>query len=316
MLLVYVDDIILTGFLPSKLSTVNDFLGTQFKLKNLGPLKYFLGLEIERSRYGISVHQKKYALNILASNGMLNVKPSSITMQAQHSLQNTSGLILNVNEATAYRRLVGQLIYLTITRLDITYSVHILSQFLAHPTDMHRAAALRLVRYIKNAPTQDWAACPMTRRSLSGYCVLLGDSLISWKCKKQNTVARSSAEAEYRSMANAICEVTWIYNFLTELKFKIPRPIVLYCDNNSAIHIAENPVLHERTKHIELDCQLIRDRVKEGFILPTYLSTVHQPADILTKALPAHRLQQLLSKLRVVNQPVSNSNLRRDVKVL
>lgn len=86
-------------------------------------------------------------------------------------------------------------------------------------------------------------------------------------------------------MANALCEVTWIYNLLTELHFKIPRPIVMYCDHNSAIHIVENPVLHERTKHIELDCHLNRDKVNEGFIIPQYLSTTQQPADLLTKAL-------------------------------
>lgn len=143
---------------------------------------------------------------------------------------------------------------------------------------------------------------------------MLGNSLISWKCKKQNTVARSSAEAEYRSMANALCEVTWIFNMLTEIKFKIPRPIVLYCDNNSAIHIAENPVLHERTKHIELDCHLIRDKVKEGFILPTYLASLQQPADLLTKALPSHSLKYLLSKLGVVNK-FPTTNLREDVRL-
>lgn len=129
---------------------------------------------------------------------------------------------------------------------------------------------------------------------------MLGDSLLSWKCQKQNTIARSSAVAEYRSTANAICEVTWIFYLLTELHFKIPRPIVLYCDNISAIHLVENQVLHERTKHI-LDCHLIRDKVKEGFILPTYLSTFHQPADLLTKAPPAHRLRLLMHKLGVFN---------------
>lgn len=333
MLLVYVDDIILTGSSILHITKVKDFIAQNFKMKDLGSLKYFLGLEISRNTGGIYIHQRKYALNLLNSTGLQDAKPSNITMAAQHNLTYDSGTLLDNSQASTYRRLVGQLIYLTITRPDITYPVHILSQFLAKPTDAHFAAAMKLVRYIKNAPGQgllfsassalelkvytdaDWASCPMTRRSISGYCVMLGDSLLSWKCKKQNTVARSSAEAEYRSMANALCEVTWIFNLLTELHFQIPRPIVMYSDSNSAIHIAENPVLHERTKHIELDCHLIRDKVKEGFILPTYLSTFHQPADLLTKALPAHRLKALLLKLGVSNL-LSTTNLRGGIKII
>lgn len=122
---------------------------------------------------------------------------------------------------------------------------------------------------------------------------MLVNSLISWKCKKQSTVARSSAEAEYRSLATTLCEVSWLFNLLQELQFNIPRPIPMYCDNTSAIHIAENPVLHERTKHIELDCHFIRDKVKAGLVQPLYLSTTQQPADLLTKPLSASRLQHL-----------------------
>lgn len=110
----------------------------------------------------------------------------------------------------------------------------------------------------------------------------LGDSLISWKCKKQNTVARSSTEAEYRSVATTLCEVTWLYNLLREMHFKIPIPVPMYCDNTSAIHIAKNPILHERTKHIELDCHFFREKVKERLVQPMYLSTAQQPADLLT----------------------------------
>lgn len=145
MLLVYVDDIILTGSSSSHIDAVKKYLSTQFKLKDLGHLKYFLGLEIARSKNGIYIHQRKYALNLLSTAGLLGSKPSSITMEAQHNLKTDSGTQLSTAEASSYRRLVEQLIYLTITRPDITYAVHILSQFLAKPTDTHRTAALKLV---------------------------------------------------------------------------------------------------------------------------------------------------------------------------
>lgn len=129
----------------------------------------------------------------------------------------------------------------------------------------------------------------MTRRSFSGFYVLLGDSLISWKCKKQIKVARSSTEAEYRTMATALCKVTWLYNILIEIRFFKPTPIPLYCDNTFVLHIAEDPVLHERTKNIELDCHFIRDQVKAGFLQPTYLPNAHQLVDLLTKPMSSHR---------------------------
>lgn len=190
---------------------------------------------------------------------------------------------------------------------------------MAKPSIMHWQVALKVVKYLKQSPDKglllsahsplqlqifsdaDWATCPMTRRSLSGYCVLLVNSLISWKCTKQNIVARSSAESEYRSMAYAVCEATWLYNLLKELHFSMPTPLPLYCDNTSAISIVENLVLHERKKHIELDVHLVREKVKAGFVQPLYLSTIDQPADLLTKALTASRASYLLSKLGAVN---------------
>lgn len=126
-------------------------------------------------------------------------------------------------------------------------------------------------------------------------------------------MARSSAEAEYRYLATTLCEVSWLLNLMNELNFHIPRPIPLYCDNTSTIHIAENPVLHERTKHIKLDCHYIRDKVKEGMVQPLYLSTIHQPADLLTKPLSSARLQFLLRKLGVQNL-FRPANLKEVVK--
>lgn len=172
----------------------------------------------------------------------------------------TDGALLN--DATKYRRLVGKLIYPTVTRPDIVYSVRTLSQFMHQPRKPHWDAAIRILKYIKGTPSQgllfpatknlalktfcdsDWGGCRATRRSVTGYCVFLGNFLISWKSKKQVNVSRSSAEAKYRAMANTCLELTWLFYILQNLKVPQIAPTPLFCDNKAALYIAANPVFH------------------------------------------------------------------------
>jgi len=177
------------------------------------------------------------------------------------------------------------------------------------PRYPHWEAVLRIVKYLKRHPGRgllyrasghlrveaftdsDWAGGPSDRRSTTGYCVFLGGNLVNWKSKKQTVVARSSAEAEYRAMAHTTCEVVWLRSFLEEIGFSVQLPMPLYCDNQAAIHIASNPVFHERTKHIEVDCHLVREKLTGGVISTPYVSTGAQLADMFTKSLFKPRLE-------------------------
>lgn len=216
-ILVYVDDLILAGTDAEEINRVKMLLDEKFSIKDLGDLKYFLGFEVARNQEGISLCQRKYALDLLQETGLLGTKPCSTPMEP--GLQLHKNLGDPVNDPAVYRRLIGRLLYLTHSRPEISYAVGKLSKFMDKPTDIHMLAALRVLKFIKNHPGQglffkadsplclkgycdsDWGACLDTRRSTTGFCFFLGSSLVSWKSKKQSVVSRSSSEAEYRALA-------------------------------------------------------------------------------------------------------------------
>lgn len=152
----------------------------------------------------------------------------------------------------------------------------------------------------------DWAADPVDRRSTSGFCVFYGSNLISWASKKQVIISRSSTEAEYRALALVVAELTWFQSLLSELRLPISRtPPTIYCDNLSTVLLSANPVLHSRTKHLELDLFFVREKVQQGKVSVVHISSKDQVADILTKPLPKSSFLHLRSKLSVQNSPLS-----------
>lgn len=315
VLIVYVDDIILTGDDDSEIDRLKKLLAKEFEVKDLGEAKYFLGMEITRSEHGISVCQRKYVLDLLGETGMLGCRAAETPMEPNLKVEASTPEELVDKEQ--YQKLVGKLIYLAHTRPDITFAVGVVSQFMHSPGQKHHEAVVRILRYLKGTPGKglffannghfqvdiytdaDWAGDITDRRSTSGYCTFVCGNLVTWRSKKQNVVARSSAEAEYRAVALGICEGLWMRQILEDLNIKLTSPIKLYCDNKSAIAIAHNPVLHDRTKHVEIDKHFIKEKIDKGQICMTYLPTAQQVADILTKSLPRRQFDELVSKLEM-----------------
>jgi len=274
-LLVYVDDIVITSTDLALIDQLKQHLQKSFHMKDLDPLTYFLGLEIHAGSHGIFLSKQKYAMDLVTAVGLQNSPPLDTPMEINLKLRKDEGDLLS--NLAAYRTLVGSLIYLTNTRPDISYAVQQVSQFMASPRHLHMAAVKRIIRYVHGTIRRglcypagtsldliaysdaDYVGCSDTRRSTTGWCMFLGPALISWKSKKQDRVSKSSTESEYRAMSQACSEIIWLHRLLTELGFQQCTPTPLFADNTSVIHITANPIFHERTKHIEVDCHFIRD---------------------------------------------------------
>lgn len=259
-LLVYVDDIIITGSNSSFLSTFISQFSSRFSLKDLGNLSYFLGVEVLPHPQGLFLSQHKYLQDLLTRAHMSNAKPVPTPIVTHPPLSIQTGAPLA--NSTEYRALVGSLQYLSLTRLDISFAVNRLFQYIDKPTEDHWAALKRLLRYLvetithdvllcQDSPTTlhaftdtDWAGDKDDYISTIGYIVYLGQNLISWSFRKQRTLARSSTEAEYCVVVATTTEVLWVQNLLRELGYLPTNKPVIYCDNMGAIYVAVNPKFH------------------------------------------------------------------------
>ncbi|XP_019233683.1 PREDICTED: uncharacterized protein LOC109214243 [Nicotiana attenuata] len=326
ILAVYVDDIILTGTDLTEVSAPKGFLHDQFKIKDLGLLNYFLGIEVLYTSSGVLLHQRKFILDLLDEFHSLECTPVTCPFESNVSLKAKEGEPLPKLEEC--RSLIGKLNFLTHTRLDLSFAIQHLSQFMQQPCIPHMKAALYLLKYLKGSADSgifynndsamslqvfcdsDWASCPDSRRSVTGFCIFLGGSLVGWKSKKQPVVSLSSAEAEYRSMSKQWLKLLGYPGCFLILVYFFPL-LCLFCDSQAALHIAKNPIFHERTKHIELDCHFVRAKLGDGLISLVHTPSASQTADILTKVLPgpAHHIHT--RKLGVL----SPSNLREAVRI-
>ncbi|GJY63777.1 ribonuclease H-like domain-containing protein, partial [Tanacetum coccineum] len=223
-----------------------------------------------------SMTDRKYVAEILERDHMVNCNPSRTPVDTKFKLGDDGDPI---SDPTFYQSLAGSLQYLTFTRLDIFYAVQHVFLYLHDPMEPHFSALKRILRYVRGTLDHelqlfsssttslvayldaDWAGCPTTRRSTSGYCVFFDNNLLSWSSKRQPTLFRSSAEAEYRGVSNAVAETCWLRNLLRELHTPLSFATLVYCDNVSAVYLSSNPVQHQRTKHIQIDIHFVRDLV-------------------------------------------------------
>ncbi|PNX59866.1 putative copia-type protein, partial [Trifolium pratense] len=282
------------------------------------PLHYFLGVEVHRDDSGMYLRQTKYIRDVLKKFNMENASACPTPMVTGRQFIAEGELMSN---PTLYRQAIGALQYLTNTRPDIAFAVNKLSQYMSTPTIDHWQGIKRILRYLQGTKNQslhikpstdlniagfsdaDWATSTDDRKSTGGQCVFLGDTLVSWSSRKQKAVSRSSTESEYRSLADLAAEVAWIRSLLEELKLPILRKPVLWCDNLSAKALASNPVMHARSKHIEIDVHYIRDQVLQNKVTIAYVPTADQIADCLTKPLTQTRFNIMRDKLGVTMSP-------------
>ncbi|KAJ0467966.1 putative RNA-directed DNA polymerase [Helianthus annuus] len=326
-MLVYVDDIILTGNDSAAIDTIVRRLSHIFALQDLGKLSSFLGIEIVYRDRDIFLSQKKYILDLLHRANMSLAKPvpSPMTTSSNLSLSDSPPH----DNPVQYRQMVGALQYVTLSRLDLAFAVNKVCQFMQAPTTNHWSAVKRILRYLQGTINHglllrhdsgsllhaytdaqltafsdaDWAGCPDDRRSTGGFAIYLGRNLVSWAARKQKTVSRSSTESEYKALADTVAELTWLETLLRELCFPVKIAPTLWCDNLGATYLSANPVFHARTKHVEVDFHFVREKVAQRKLHVQFISTHDQIADVFTKALPSQRFLLLRSMLQVEPRP-------------
>ena len=314
---IYVDDIIFGATNDSLCKKFSDLMQSEFEMSMMGELTFFLGLQIKQLDDGIYVHQSKYCRELLKRFGMDSCKSASTPMGTACYLdKDEAGKRI---EVTKYRGIIGSLLYLTASRPDIMFSVCMCARFQADPKESHYTAVKRIMKYLKGTTNtglwyprdallklvgysdSDFAGCKVERKSTSGTCHLIGSSLVSWFSKKQNCVALSTAEAEYIAAGSCCAQILWMKQQLSDFGLNLTK-IPIKCDNTSAINLTKNPVLHSRTKHIEIRHHFLRDHVQKGDCTIEFVQTSEQLADIFTKPLPRDTFYKIRRELGIFDE--------------
>ncbi|KAM1172663.1 hypothetical protein ACFX2G_023223 [Malus domestica] len=288
---------------------------SEFDMTDLGKMCYFLGIEMVQSSSGIFISQKKYAQEILERFQMSNCNP------VQNPIVSGFKITRNVEEerfdSTYYKQIFRSLMYLSATQPNMMYVVSLLSRFMEEPTKLHYQATKRMLRYLKGTvdyglffkkdesnelvgfSDSDYAGDLEDKKSTSGHVFMLSSRVVSWYSKKQQVVTLSTTEAEFIAAASCACQAVWLRRILEELHCIQKKPTLIYCDNNSTIKLSKNPVLHGRSKHIDVRFHFLRDLTKAGVVDLVHCQSQDQIADILTKPLKLEAFEKLCGLLGV-----------------
>nr|GEX60201.1 hypothetical protein [Tanacetum cinerariifolium] len=288
----------------------------RFQISSIGELTFFLGLQVKQKKDGIFISQDKYVAEILRKFGLTEGKSASTHVDAEKPLlKDPDGEDVDVH---TYRSMIGSLMYLTSSRPDIMFAVCACARFQVTLKASHLHAVKRIFRYLKGKPhlglwylkdspfdlvaysDSDYAGASLEKKSTTGGCQFLGCRLIFWQCKKQTVVATLSTEAEYVAAASGCAQVLWIQNQLLDYGYNFMHTII--CINNrSNICIIKNPVLHSKTKHIEIRHHFIRDCNEKKLIQVVKIPTENNFADLFTKAFDVGRFQYLVASIGLLN---------------
>jgi hypothetical protein len=301
ILVLYVDDLIITLNNEAHIKQVKEELKVGFKMTDLGTLHYYLGVEVSQHPNQIFLSQTKYAIELLKKFRMEDCKPSLTPMEQKLKLSKFEGGEL-VN-STKYMKLVGSLIYLRNTRPNLSYSVSILSRFMQEPRESHWNLAKRVLRYIQGTKDfdllykrnkkftlvgysdADFAGDIDDKTSTSGHLMNMGSTTLSWNCKKKTTIANSSTEAKYILAWEATCEIVWLHKILQDLGETQKSPTTLLIDSQSTIKMDMNPIFHSKTKHVDTKYHFIRSLIIKDIIKPQLCSSEDKNSYIFTKPL-------------------------------
>jgi hypothetical protein len=306
---VYVDDIIFGSTNEDYCKEFGELMSKEFEMSMIGELTFFLGFQVKQMKEGIFISQEKYTKDLLKRFKMDDCKPIKTAMPSNGHLDLDEGGKLV--DQTLYRSMIGSLLYLTASRPDIIFSVCMCAHFQACPKEPHLSAVKRILRYLKHTPSirlwylkgarfQLVGYSKIDRKSTSGGCHLLGRSLVSWLSKKQNSVALSSAKAEYIATEACCAQILYMKQTLLDYGVVLDK-VPLLCDNESAVKIANNLVQHSRTKHIDICHYFLRDHVAKNDISLEGVRSENQLANIFTKPLDEATFCRLRSELNVLD---------------
>ena len=314
---IYVDDIIFGATNQKLCECFAKDMQNEFEMSMMGELTFFLGLQVKQNKDGIFINQTKYIKDMLKKFEIPEVKEMPTPMSPATKLdKDEKGKDVNQK---LFRGMIGSLLYLTASRPDIMFSVCLCARFQACPKESHLSAVKRIFRYLIGTQNlglwyprgtsfdligfsdADYAGSKIDRKSTSGTCHFLGHMLVSWSSKKQNSVALSTAEAEYIAAENCCAQILWIKQQLSDFGVSLNN-IPIFCDNTSAINITKNPVQHSRTKHIEIRHHFIRDHVLKNDISIEFVDSLNQIADIFTKPLNEAQFIKIRRELGMLNE--------------